>query len=459
MDKGTITEGYTSIRGIPTAVLEKFKIKVGFDTDGNEVYHKYSYPHKDKFRYLPKDFSRNSGFSNDRLFGSDLFNPGSSKTVTIVEGELDAAAAFHMLGSRHPVVSLPNASLSTKLIKNEFDYLDSFEQIIVCTDNDDAGRAVADKIAMSFPNKTYFVELSGEKDACDFFMAGKAKDFTGSWGNRQKHTPSGVYNTSKQFKNILENDEVNSYIETPISHLNDLIKGIMTGHLIVLTGEEGRGKTEVMRMLEHTILSEHKGTPIACLHMEESKKTFLLSLLSYVLKVNLRDPDHIVPEDTVNKALDDFLDDENLYLFEMGSEDDPMSLLEKIRYFATVCGCKYVFIDPIQQLSYTRDEGDQNEERTLSKLSTKLEKLATELDIGIVITAHVNDDGQTRSSRMIGKSASVRIDLHRDHMATDNEERNTTKLAVSKNRPLGQTGYAGSLLFDPSSFTLKEKVT
>ena len=123
---------------------------------------------------------------------------------------------------------------------------------------------------------------------------------------------------------------------------------------------------------------------------------------------------------------------------------------------AKVFGCKYIFIDPIQQLSYGKNS-DKTEEQVLSQIAVQLERLATEIDVGIVITAHVNDDGNTRSSRMIGKSASVRIDLHRDHLNEDAEIRNTTTLTVSKNRPMGKTGYGGQLQFNPYTFTLEEK--
>ncbi len=85
-----------------------------------------------------------------------------------------------------------------------------------------------------------------------------------------------------------------------------------------------------------------------------------------------------------------------------------------------------------------------------------MERLATELNIGIIVTSHVNDDGATRSSRMIGKSASVRIDLYRDHMNADPEVRNTTTLSITKNRPTGKTGYGGTLTFDTKSFTIRE---
>jgi len=57
---------------------------------------------------------------------------------------------------------------------------------------------------------------------------------------------------------------------------------------------------------------------------------------------------------------------------------------------------------------------------------------------------------------MIGKRASVVVKLERDKMAEDPSIRNLTTLSVTKNRPAGNTGYAGSLVFNPDSFTLNE---
>jgi len=92
----------------------------------------------------------------------------------------------------------------------------------------------------------------------------------------------------------------------------------------------------------------------------------------------------------------------------------------------------------------------------LSQISVEIERLCTDLDIGVIMTAHVNDDGATRSSRMIGKSASVRVNLERDHMNSDPDIRNITKLFVNKNRPTGKTGYGGSVQFYPDTFMLTE---
>jgi replicative DNA helicase len=159
----------------------------------------------------------------------------------------------------------------------------------------------------------------------------------------------------------------------------------------------------------------------------------------------------------VQEAVDSLSDAGNMYFFELGIDEDPLTILEKVRFLTEVYGCKYIFIDPIQQLSYGKTK-DSTEEQMLSQISVQLERLATEFNVGIVVTSHVNDDGQTRSSRMIGKSASVRIDIKRDHMNPDPDVRNRTVLSVSKNRPIGPTGYAGTLVFDPETFILQEDI-
>ena len=54
-----------------------------------------------------------------------------------------------------PVVSLPSATPSKKLWEKCTEWLNSFEKIILSVDNDEAGNAVADRMAKLFPNKVY----------------------------------------------------------------------------------------------------------------------------------------------------------------------------------------------------------------------------------------------------------------------------------------------------------------
>lgn len=213
--------------------------------------------------------------------------------------------------------------------------------------------------------------------------------------------------------------------------------------------------TEFMRKLEYTMLRSYPEVPIAICHMEETKKRSILGLVSYWVNKNVTRTDLIDDKQEVDTAIKEMSERENLFQFSLGVDEDPMSILDRIRYFAEGCGCQYIFFEPIQDLAYSR-QTDQSTEAWLSELSTKLARLASELNVGIVTIAHENDDGQIRDCRMIGKRASVVVRLKRDKMHEDEDERNTTELLLVKNRPAGATGCAGWLKFDEESFTLHE---
>ena len=465
------------MRGLDLDVEKFYGVKTGVNEAGEPVTRVYPYPHRPKTRILPKDFSKNFGFTADHLFGMDKFNAGSSKSLTITEGEEDAMAAYQMLGKKWPVVSLPSASSLKSVLQNKesYNYIKAFENIVIATDSDESGERTAELFKRAFPGRCYRVNMSKWKDASDYLQNGDKSDFLYAWINRQKYVPDNVFNRSDQFEAIIRDEKNSMYIPTGIQDLDDRILGLMQGHFTVLTAPEGIGKTELMRYFEANLIKNHPTVPFASMHSEESKKRSLLGLASYVLEkdVTLQDTKSITkedgdeeivylpsykgtPEDEVIGAIKSFTDRENFYQFTLSIDDDPMSILEQIRYFAEVCGCKYVFFEPIQDLGYAR-QNDSTLEAFLSELATKLALLATELGIGIVSIAHENDDGQIRDCRMIGKRASVVLKLARDKQATDDDEKNTTKIVVEKNRPVGPTGYGGMLSFDSDTFTLSEK--
>lgn len=466
-----------AMRGVDLDVEKFYGVKTGVDSKGTPVTRVYPYPHKPKLRILPKDFSKNFGFTTDHLFGMDKFNAGSSKCLTITEGEEDALAAYQLLGKKWPVVSLPGASTVKQVLQNKeaYNYIKAFSSIILATDNDEAGDKSAEVLQRAFPGRCYRVNMTKYKDASEYLQNNAGSDFLYAWINRQKYVPDNVFNTSAQFEAIIKDGKGSMYIPTGIKDLDAKLLGLMQGHFTVLTAPEGIGKTELMRYFESNLIQNHPTIPFASMHLEESKKRSLLGHASYILNkdVTLQDTEVVInsdgdeeivylksykgtPEDEVLEAIRSFTDRENFYQFTLSVDDDPMSILEQVRYFAEVCECRYVFFEPIQDLAYSR-QSDSSIEAFLSELSTKLALLATELNVGIVSIAHENDDGQIRDCRMIGKRASVVLKLSRDKHAADEDEKNTTCIVVEKNRPVGGTGYGGMLEFDPSSFTLREK--
>jgi twinkle protein len=448
-----------SYRGIDQDVVEKFNVLTGVDDKGEDIQRVYHYPTHPKTRIIEgKRFVQPAGAQNVTLFGQELWNAGSSKFITVVEGEDDALAAYQMLGKKFPVVAVPGASLSQKLLKSVHSYLDAFQNIVIAFDGDDAGNNGARKLAEAFPNKAYRVSLTTHKDACDYLKAGDERDFLFAWHNRTKYVPEWDVNTPDQFLRILDEGQDWRYVPTGIQAYDEIALGLMQGGLTVFTAPEGIGKTEFMRMLEWQIASEYPDMGFAYCHMEETNMRSILGLASYKLQRNVTRRALFDDIDTVKGAIRELTERENIHQFHIGVDEDPEVLLDRVRYYATVCDCKYIFFEPIQDLAHQRNAGQETAEQLLSRISVQLSRIASETGVGIITIAHQNDNGEIRDCRLIGKQAAVRVDLSRNIMSTDEDDRNTTTLTVVKNRPVGPTGFAGQLKFDPESFTLREKV-
>jgi twinkle protein len=407
---------FVAMRGITERTMEDFGVLTYDDRQ------EYVYPSGGKkVRTLKeKGFYAKDGFKGDELFGMNLFTAGCSKIVTITEGELDALSVAQMLKSSYtnPVVSLPSATPSRKLWENCKDWLNSFDKIVLSVDTDEAGNAVADKIAKLFPNKVYRVPHETYKDANEFLQAGKGNDFKSAWWNARKYTPENILNTTDQFLSLYNDTPEHQYVETGIVALDDKILGLMQGHFTVIKAPTGIGKTEVMRFLEYNMLQ--KGIPIAAWHLEETKLRSLLGLVSYDCKENLTRRDLIDEKkahDRVVKSIESLTKDENFYQFYLGDGQGTEELLEQIRFFREACGVRYVFFEPIQDVVAGKNEASKEE--TLADLSVRLSKIAAELNVGIVTIAHTNDDGDPKYCKMIGQRASVIIDLSRDKESDD----------------------------------------
>jgi len=295
------------------------------------------------------------------------------------------------------------------------------------------------------------------KDPNDYLTNGSGSDFLYAWMNAKKYTPSNVLNTPDQFLSLYKDAPEHQYIPTGIESLDDKILGLMQGHFTVIKAPTGLGKTEFMRYLEYQMLKQ--GVPIAAWHLEETKVRTLLGLVSYHCGDNLTRQDIITEKEKdkeVQDAICDLTKDENFYQFFLEDTDGADELCEQIRYFSEVCGCKYVFFEPIQDVITSSSE--DGKEQSLADLSVRLSKLAASLGVGIVTIAHTNDQGEPKYCKMIGQRASVMIDLSRDKQSDDPEESNTTYLEIQKNRPASIEGRAGAMLFDLKTFTMKEKL-
>lgn len=460
-DLSEFTYEYLPLRGITAGTFKFFDCKTKIDSEGKPVALGFKYPNGAyKVRRLDrKDFYTEGDIGKAGLFGRDKFSTGSHKYVTITEGELDAASLYQVLQS--PVVSVQSASSALRDCSADRDWLNGFERVYLAFDGDRPGLDAARAVAKLFDyNKVYHVRFtrSDRKDANDYLQHGDESELRSLWWNSRRYLPETVVSAFSDFEQILS-EKTREGIPYPFPTLNYMTYGIRTGESVLITAQEGVGKTELMHAIEYKILKE---TPddvcVAAIFLEEPKRRHLEAIAGLELKKPAHLPDVVVGEGEILSALKKAVrQDERLHVYSHFGSDDPDVLLDEIRFLVVARGCRYVLLDHITMA--VSGLAGEDERKALDYLSTRLEMMVKELDFALILVSHVNDEGLTRGSRYISKIVDIRIDISRDKINPDPVIRNTTTLIVSKNRFCGRTGPAGELKFDPATYTYSEEVS
>tara|TARA_B110000208_G_scaffold22540_1_gene28727 strand:+ start:5164 stop:6741 length:1578 start_codon:yes stop_codon:yes gene_type:complete len=450
---------YDDIRGIDPDVCQLYGIQLQMDAAGDPVKYAFKWPTNVKYRgYEEKKFWLKDKGSLDDLFGPD-FNKGSSNRIYITEGEFDAASLYQILGKSFPVKSLPSATMSERFIKKNFEYLNSFKEVIYAGEQDAPGKAAAERLYELFPEKFFFVPMSKHKDANEFLMAGDADDLMWSARKPQRFSPDNFYLGDLDIEQTILTENPYSYVPTGHAGLDDKIRGLVKGGLTFVKAPRGGGKTEMVRFFECGLLKQDPDVKIAMMHMEEVRSTTYRSMATYELGINVRTKEDAaaagVSEGDVIKAAQKIADDRTV-VFELRSHDDPMKILDYVRMAATVYGVDYVFIDHVQRLAYLSQGGADGATSLLTAVGSRMAQLAKELDIGVVFISQVNDDGRTKYAGSLEEEAIICIKLERDVESEDEDVRNTTTFIVDKNRPFSRLGKAGSIYYEPETTVLSE---
>lgn len=473
------TVGYWSIdpakadfinpRGLDEDVARMYGIQSQYDAKGNIYRLAIKWPETVQYRKMdedaegPKYRNKAGGGSFAYDLGGPEFNAGTSKRIYITEGMMDAASLFQILGKNYPVKAIPSASITkeflTKKSKKNFDYLNSFKEIVYAGELDPAGKSAAELLYSAFPEKFYFVSMSKHKDANEFLMAGAGDDLKWAALKPQRYTPDNFFCSDEAVEEAIRTENPYEYYPTGHRGIDEKCRGLVKGGLTFIKAPRGTGKTEVIRYFE-TAMLRHDGVHIALLHMEEMKSTTYRAMATYELGFNVRTKDDArdngVTEDEVIRAAKAATKAERTIIFEMRVHDDPMKLLEYVRLAATVYGADYIFVDHVQRLAYLSNTGVDGATSTLTALGSQMAQLAKELNIGVVFISQVNEDGRTKYAAALEEEAIICIKISRDVESEDVMEQNTTHFYVDKNRPFAKLGDAGTIYYDPETTILRE---
>jgi len=465
-----------SDRNISKETAEKYGVKVVFDANGEIAQHHYPFyinneQSANKIRYIKdKRFSFEGTIQGSGLFGQNLFKEGG-KYLTITEGECDAMAAYELLGSKWAVVSIKRGAQSAvKDIKENIEYVESFENVVICFDKDKQGIEAAKKVASILkPRKAKIVTLpNGYKDANDMLKQGKHQDFTRAWWDAQTYTPSGIIRVSQKQKEFLAREKKSS-VPYPWNGLNKKLIGLRAGELVTLTGGTGLGKSSITRELEHWLINQTQDN-VGIIALEEDWRRTVDGILSIEANARLY-IDHIredYNEETLISMFDKVFGNDRVFVHAHFGTNDLDDIFSKLRYLIVGCDCKWVVVDHLHMLVSAMSEGD--ERRAIDNIMTRLRSMVEETGAGIILVSHLrridgnkgHENGVTvslshlRGSNSIAQLSDCVIALERNQQSENELEARTTRLRVLKSRYTGDVGMATALVYDKDTGRLSE---
>ena len=427
-----------------------------------------------KCRNHPKDFSYGKiGLTGakSQLSGQFKFTAGG-KYVLIVGGEEDKAAAYQMLkdsqreGFTGIAVVSPTTGEGTaaRQCAAQYDFLDSFDIIVIGMDNDSAGEKAAQEIAKVLPRDKIKIAKWSAKDPNAMLLSGMQNQFVRDFYNAKEVVSSGISSSADADAGI-DAFLTAPKIELPpqLHRLQKAMRGGIrsTGAVVNIIGDTSIGKSFLSDTLVYHWIFNSPLVPTV-VSLERTKEEFTIDLLSMHLKKNLmwftdgHDAVEYLHRPDVIALKNQLLYNEQGQprFFVIDEREGDISLLKRqMEKSAKVNDSRLMIIDPLTD--FLRSLGTEVQEDFM--MWQKLMKKNGFVFANILHTRKppTDKEGKVRKvteydalgSGTFIQSSDINIVINRDKMSEDPIIRNTTFVDMPKCRG-GVTGEICALYYD-----------
>jgi len=419
-------------------------------------------------RFKNKEFPWLGNKKAAGLWGQHLWRD-SGKRVVVTEGELDAMSISQLQGNKWPVVSIKSGAAGAKKdLRQSLDWLEAFEVVVLCFDNDEPGLAAAKDAALVLsPGKAKIASLP-LKDANDMLQAGRGQELMDALWGAKTYRPDGIVG-GEEVWDALTTSVKTECVPYPWDGLNEKTMGLRKGELVTFTAGSGIGKSLACREIAAHLI--RLGETVGYIALEESVRRTAQGLLGIELNkplhLDIRDYEDLNEDEQKERreAFDNTVGSGRCFLYDHFGSMDSDNLLNRIRYLARGCGAGWIVLDHLSIV--VSGIGDGDERRLIDNTMTQLRSLVEETGVGLILVSHLkrpegkaHEDGaqtslgQLRGSAAIAQLSDMVLGLERNQQDTDNS--NLTCVRVLKNRFSGDTGEACSLLYDPATGRMQE---
>tara|TARA_A100001035_G_scaffold77627_1_gene59907 strand:- start:1121 stop:2770 length:1650 start_codon:yes stop_codon:yes gene_type:complete len=456
-------------RGITKETCEKFGY---FNAkDGNDwvqaatYYTDFGEPIAQKVRTQDKKFRWVGEPKKANLFGQHLWGDTEGKRIVLTEGEIDCLTIAQVFGLKWPVCSLTDGAQSAvRNIKENYEFLNKYSEIVLFFDSDPVGREAAKDAAQHLPaGKVKIANLSNYKDANEALVDGKSGAVTQAVFEAKVYAPDGI-KAASEFASAIHMDlSAAASIGYPYQGLNELLGGgLRPGELVVVASGSGSGKTSLVTSVA---LHLHRaGEKLGLIMLEESNLHTIKRLVGLQAGKTVPKFDELSREEK-DKAFQELFSEHELHLFDHFGSSSVETIMSRIRYMAQALDCRWIILDHLSIMVSGIQTGD--ERKMIDVAMTSLRTLVQELGIGLIAVTHLSrpagsvshEDGkpvqvhELRGSHSVLQLADVCIAMNK---LKEDPHGNFRELFVLKNRFTGQCGSAGLVEYNPDTGSLSE---
>lgn len=403
-DKPNVVD-YFGKRGISKNVLDYLDVRE--DNHGNAVFNfydtndvltmvKYRPSHTvEKHSGQPKTWCQKDSDTAPLLFNMNRVN--TSKPLLCTEGEIDCASAIE--AGYLNTVSVPLGAGNLHWIEENWDWLDTFDDIIIWSDNDAAGEKMRKECIYRLGTwrtkyivtPEYYEKEDGRKiplkDINDCLQIG-GKQFVMDLISAAKDVP---------VKSVVDYSEIEELdvsqmdgVQTGIKPLDNELGKLFYGTLTILSGRPGSGKTSLID--QAIAMTIDNGSPTFLYSKELPERlsanwfnTIIAGRRNMVEKHNSSGKKYyVVPYDTQKKMQQYY--NKKLFIYKDEESNDFEAVLKSAEECVRKFGCKLIVLDNLMMLDLKCNESDKNTAQT--NLINLLIKFAVKFNVTVVLIAH-----------------------------------------------------------------------
>lgn len=480
-------------RKILKATAERFGVRTSLSPVDGSTPDAYYYPrHVDGVitGYEVKGIEKKWFFNAGAVAGAEFFGQQQammgdvwSKKLFIFEDGNSAMSAYQVFvqnakqgAMKVACVALPTGAHSiASVMTRNMKFVDGFEEVVICMDNDEAGEEALKKARALRPDIKFCRIPKGEfkretdgsvkaiKDANDMLMAGRSHElFNKLVYSAKNESPASSVTVFDCLAEALKKPEWG--IPWPWKTLNDMTYGLRYGELISIGGGVGGGKSLIGHELVAHLCLKHNERVGVCF-LEETNGNTLKNIAGKSARMPFHRPDLEYEPSTLVDEVNKYGD--KLFLYNNFGTSEWDEIKVAIRHWVVSNGCKFIILDNMTAMVGHLSASEQNTE--IGRIAAELAGMCQELNFTAFVFSHLNEPkggkshengGEVLESQFTGSRALMRwsqliLGFERNKQEPGNGKHNSV-IRLLKDRNFGNSGVVYTK-YNPDTGNLTER--